>query len=514
MRGILTRRAAVALLTCTTVVGTVLPSLGAGGDDARCQTLADDAARCPTHTEVGAALPSVVTRSVALPDGRTIVLGADANYDRLAVSAYDAAGGSIYHRRSYVGGHVLILSAALSADHRTVVAGGLLSDFGADDRPMTIAVDVRTGSVRWTRIGANRGRNDAVAGVTADARANVAYVATYLEEQPGTYIDDLVVDAVRLDDAHLLWTKRVGRADGRDEYPIGVDFADGRVVVTGAEQKRTQAGPGDYDFAVWVFRPRDGRLLGEVRYDGGNGDDFADASAVTRDGRFVAVTGDSPAAPSSTTTGGATTGIATMLIDPLRLRTVWVTRTDGPTPDSVPWTIGVAGDHVVIGAASGAGKVYSPVPDTYGELQDAHRATAIALDLHTGAQSWRQDVSDPTAPDAQVAQLAVAPDGATVYWAGSTALTQSYGGAFTTVGGAYASGASDSFVVAMNAATGATRWTARWNPDPQGLGQAWLSSVAATSRGVVVAGETATNNAAAGQLDYSTYSGVALSYAG
>jgi hypothetical protein len=93
----------VALLACVAVLGTVVPSLGADGDDARCQTLADAAARCPRHTDVGAALPAVATRSIALPDGRTLVLGADANFDRLAVTAYDATGAPIYHRRAYLG---------------------------------------------------------------------------------------------------------------------------------------------------------------------------------------------------------------------------------------------------------------------------------------------------------------------------------------------------------------------------------------------------------------------------
>ena len=501
-------RRVVTLLACATVIGTVLPSLGAG-DDARCRTLADDPARCPTHAEVGAALPTVATRTVALPDGRSVVLGADANYDRLAVTAYDAAGVPLYHRRSYVGGHVVLWSAALSADHRTIVTGGYLSDGGEDLRPFTAAVDVNTGQVRWTRIGRNRGRADGVAGVDTDAHFDIAYLATFLEETKGTYVDDLVVEAVRIRDGRLLWTKRVGRGDGRDEYPVAITVAGGRVVVTGAEQKRTQSGPGDYDYAIWVFRPRDGRLLGELRYDSGNGDDFADAAAASRDGRLLAVTGDSPGGPD-----GATTGIATMLIDPNRLRTRWITRTDGPEPDAVPWTIGVARDQVVLGAASGVVDAYSPVPDTYGEVRDVHRATAVGLDLKSGAQSWRQDVTEPTDPDAAVTQLAVSPDGATVYWAGSAALTEGYVGAYTPVADAYPSTPTDAFVVAMDASTGAKHWTARWNPDPQGLGATYLSSVAATSRGVVVAGEASTVNPAAGQLDYDSWNGVALSYAG
>lgn len=512
MRSLLTRRVVISVLAVTTVFGTVLPTLGAVGNDgtdARCRTLADDAARCPTHTDVATVLPSVDTRSVSLPDGRTIVLGADANLDRLAVTAYDAAGTPVYHRRSYVGGHVLLFSAGVSADARTVVAGGVLYDWGEDYRPITVAVDARTGNVRWTRIGANRGRADGVAGVAADAKRNVAYVSIFLEEKPGTYVDDLVVEAVRLSDGHLLWTKRVGRADGRDEYPVTLDFAAGRVVVTGSEQKRTQTGPGDYDYAVWVFRPRDGRLLGEVRYDSGNGDDFADAAAVTRNDRLLAVTGGSPAAPE-----GATTGIATLLIDPIGVRAVWTTRSDGPMPDTTPWTIGIARDHVVIGAASGAADAYSIVPQTYGELRDVHRATAIALDLRSGAQSWRQDVTEPSAPDAEVAQLAVAPDGATVYWAGAAGPTQMYAGAYSSYGGAYASGPTDSFVVAMSASDGTKRWTARWNADPQGTGQTYISSVAATAHGVVVAGEAGTNNPASGQVDDSSWTGLALSYAG
>lgn len=492
-------------IAVTTALAVVLPVTTSDATDGRCRTDPVTASRCPTHAQTAVALPAWGLRSAVSPDGRRVVtVGSTVDYDRLAVASYDGFGRPLVSRRSYVGGTPWVLSTAFSPDGRTLIAAGEISDGGEGSQRLVVGVDVTTGALRWRRVSAVRGHNDAAVAVVADPAGRSVYVASELGEQKDGWTDDLLVEKLRASDGRREWAARVGRRDKADQYPVGIAFAHGHVVVVGAAQKLQQGTVGDYDDLVWVFEPGRGRLERQVKYDGGAGDDYPVASADNGDA--VALTGFSSFG------GGAALGIATLVFDAARMRWRWVSRIDDPR-DLQAWTIAVGGGRVVVGAASGLAAAYSPAPYVYGQVQDAHDATAIAYDLHSGAQAWRSDLSVPGAPDAVVAQVAVSPDGRDVYWSGYAGATADWTYAATPVAYAWGSAPSDGVIVRLDGKSGAQQWLARWNSDAQGLGQVELGAVAVTGRAVVVSGAAYGMDPSHTRFDYTDGRGIALAYA-
>jgi hypothetical protein len=501
--------AALALGAAAGVIPTTTPLLSAATPPLPSCGLPSQPTRCPTAAKQSYQLPTNAVVSVATPDGsRVIAIGADANYDQIVVTATDpATGRQTYLRSYYLGGGIEFASAAITPDGRTVLATGTAYDRFAGDHPATVAVDTATGHLIWSRIAPGRERHDGSLGLTIDSHGHWAYVAGWMEETADSYVSDLVLQRLDVRTGRVSWASRIGHTDGADEFPIGVSLAAGRVVVSSSAQSLGQDGPGPYQYVAYVFSTEHGQLRGSVHWSSGLGDDYAEAAAASPDGKTVAITGYGPTGPA-----GQTVGVTTVLVDPQRMRIRWVATTSNNDVDLEAWTLAFTRNSVLVGAQDGTVTAASPLPYVYGYADIGRRATAIALDPHTGAQQWRTDVNDPAGTSSYVTGLAVSPNGKTVYWSGYSTTSEGTLAAATPDGYAGTSTPDDSLVIAMDAHTGGALWSGRWNPQADGLATSYVGSPVATSRGLLVFGWYGVMHPANDDLTYRN-EGIMLRYA-
>jgi WD40 repeat protein len=220
------------------------------------------------------------------------------------------------------------------------------------------------------------------------------------------------------------------------------------------------------DYGTVAYDTANGAQRWASRYSGpGSGTDYATSVAVSPDGATVFVTGHSP--------GGASgTDYATVAYDAATGAQRWASRYNGPAHgDDLAYSLDVSPGGATVfvtGLSKGTpGWDYA----------------TIAYNAATGARRWASRA--PANRDNRTSSLAVSPDGTTVFVTGTS------------------KGASnlDYATIAYNAATGAPRWTRRYNGRANGEDSALSVAVSPGGATVLVTGFS---RGATSGLDYAT----------
>lgn len=415
------------------------------------------------------------------PDGRTLFVtgmsfGAGTHYD-FATLAYDTASGDRRWLARYDGpAHAQDIAYAIetSSDGRFVfVTGESLTTSDPLDRDFaTVAYDAATGQVVWT------------------AREHVSLVdrAWSLAVSPdgdrvfvtGDAAGDIRTVAYRAETGEKLWTSTYEGPTGNGGRPRMVRASASTVFVAGYGQG---TGTGD-DHVVLAYDAETGDERWAARYDRAGGSDWAYGLALSPDGARAFVTGFGY-------TSATHMDVVAAAYDGATGARVWTQTYDGPPGGNIDVGRSIVvspdgGRVVVAGYGFGCSSSYDFVTLTY--------------DAATGTPQWTARYNGVNGNNSDDAQgLAIAPDGATVYVTG-----ESPGGydAFVT------STQYDAITVAYDAATGAERWTARYDgpehfqdagfaiaPSPDGrrvfvAGERWHSSTPGVGDYLVLAYET------------------------
>jgi WD40 repeat protein len=174
-----------------------------------------------------------------------------------------------------------------------------------------------------------------------------------------------------------------------------------------------------------------GTELWSARYLEGNGSDSANSVVASPDGSKVFVTGTSPAVSSPG-------DYATVAYDAATGAGLWVRRYNGP---------GNSSDVANSAAVAPDGSTIFVTGSSLGATSNFDYAT-IAYDAATGATLWAKRYNGPGNSYDSAASVAASPDGSEVFVTGfSFGPTSSY----------------DYATIAYDAATGAVRWTTRYN---------------------------------------------------
>jgi len=218
------------------------------------------------------------------------------------------------------------------------------------------------------------------------------------------------------------------------------------------------------------YVPATGRQLWVRRYAApGTNPDRTAGIAVSPDGQTVFVSGAS-------TVAGSGYAYVTIAYSASTGRQLWLRRYDGPGGYSTPRALVVSPDGTTVFVTGVSGGDYGP------QANDAY--TTIAYDAVTGAQRWISRLTGRAHRNNQARNIAISPDGKTVY----------------VTGRGYAPGSRyDDLTVAYNAGTGAQRWASRYNDPANGNDFANAIAVAPGSKTVAVTGSaTVVYNAATG----------------
>jgi WD40 repeat protein len=375
--------------------------------------------------------------------GQSPGLGSGADY---ATLAYDVLLGTRLWEARHNGdasGFDTARDLAVGPDGLTVYVTGTTREPGGDDIT-TIAYDALTGAVSWTSRFDRGGEQAEAVAVSPDGSMVFA---------TGVSNNDFVVVAYDAEDGSEAWRAFYSGPIGGygSTKAIAVSGDSTRVFVTGFSP---DAGTQE-DYVTLAMDTADGSRVWEARYDGpASGSDIAFSIDLSPDGSRVLVTGLSP---------GIGTGVAdyaTVAYNSADGSTAWVARYDGPA-NAYDVGASVAVDPAsarvfVTGFSTGVGTNFD--------------YATIAYDLADGSELW--EVRYTTNGRDAANDLAISPDGATVYVTGSTGQAPQ-GNDFVTI--AYA------------AADGTERWRAVY--DGPGVGDIG-NAVAASPNGsrVFVAG--------------------------
>ena len=199
-----------------------------------------------------------------------------------------------------------------------------------------------------------------------------------------------------------------------------------------------------------------GARLWVKRYNGpANGDDYADAVAVSPDGQTVFVTGHSQ--------GTASVGFATVAYNAATGAQLWVSRYGNSAATSL--AVSPDGRTVFVTGTSGGGTAY----------------TTVAYDAATGARLWARHY-----PGGGAWSEAISPDGSMVFVTGNSQGTTS----------------NDFATIAYSAATGKQLWVSRYDGPVHGEDVAF--AVAASPDGKMVFVTGASGGGASGASDFAT----------
>ncbi len=294
----------------------------------------------------------------------------------------------------------------------------------------TVAYSAATGARLWA------GRGGASVTVSPDGAKVFVIGGTGSPGQRGPQSTGYATVAYNAATGAQLWAKRYS-SQGKSPGPAGarsvvVSPGGDKVFVTGIS---AGAGSGP-DYATVAYNAATGAQLWVRRYNGpGNGEEMMglccapQAMAVSRDGATVFVTGASK---------GTGTGLdyATVAYNAATGKQLWVSRYNGPANrDDGAGSVAVSPDGArvfVTGGSQGAGADYATV---------AYKAA-------TGKQLWVSRYNGPGNRDDAAGSVAVSPNGATVFVAGTSTGTAT---------------GEDYATIAYNAATGKRLWLQRYN---------------------------------------------------
>jgi outer membrane protein assembly factor BamB len=288
-----------------------------------------------------------------------------------------------------------------------------------------------------------------------------------------TTIPDFATVAYDASTGASLWVSTYdGPAGGKDHAADLERSPDGSTVfVTGF----SDGGPTSLDYATVAYVASTGETLWVSRYGSrANEPDYASAIGVSRDGSTVFVTGDTPGRERSDLED-----FATVAYDASTGMRLWVGRFDGPTEASFdsPHDLEVSPDGSTVYVTGDSG--YSFVSNTVAQY------ATVAYDASTGATKWVRRYDGPAKRPDRANEVALSPDGSTVFVTG-----RSHGGSTTL---------RDYATVAYDASTGATKWVRRYNGPTDGPDMADDVQVSPDGSTVFVTGGSTGSN-----FDYTT----------
>jgi putative pyrroloquinoline-quinone binding quinoprotein len=245
--------------------------------------------------------------------------------------------------------------------------------------------------------------------------------------------DDYATLAYDAATGSVLWSQRYnGPNDGSDQANALAVSPDGALVyVTGLSDSSAT----NDDYATLAYDAHDGRRLWLRRYNGlGNDTDIAQAMVVSPDGSRVYVTGMSD--------GGALGfDFATVAYDTVSGTQLWIRRLNGQTNDSdQAYAIGLSPDGTKLFVTGSSNNSGVPGFSDY---------ATVAYDARTGDRLWVSSYNAGVGSYVNVANsLAVSPDGSAVFVTGYSESDAGY---------------NDYATIAYDAASGDSRWVARFD---------------------------------------------------
>ena len=229
-------------------------------------------------------------RSVAVDrSGNAVVTGyskIENNSDDYYTAKYAAADGALLWERSYNGpgnGNDQACAVALDGSGNAIVTGLSEGVFPIGTTYYTAKYAAADGALIWEK--RSPGEDDTAAALRVDGSGNV--IVTGGSRQVGETHPHYYTVKYAAADGAVLWEKRHGGSDGRDEARAVAVDGTGNVIVTGFSYNAA----GNSDYYTAKYRAADGELLWERHHDGSSGTyDYSIASAVDTRGNVI-VTG-------------------------------------------------------------------------------------------------------------------------------------------------------------------------------------------------------------------------------
>jgi outer membrane protein assembly factor BamB len=326
------------------------------------------------------------------PDGSTVVVtgaseGLDLDY---ATVAYDATTGSSLWAQRYDSARLddLAYAIAIKPDGSTVFVTGTSGRSRSGDDYATVAYDTRSGTRLWVARYTGPGRgDDAAQAVKASPDGSRVFVT-------GSSIDhasDYATVAYDAGTGQQLWAARYGGEFDDYAYALDVSPDGSRVFVTGRN--------GHFDLVTLAYDAQTGQGLWHVHY------------SLPHDGTSAYAIGSSPDGSTVFVTGYSGPNYVTIAYDAATGEERWISYLDGPN--------GRAGGAQALGVSPDGSRVF--VTGNSYQLEgnsDANYVT-VAYDAITGDELWHARFSGPGHHDDAPYDLAVSPDGSTVFAAGS-----------------------------------------------------------------------------------------------
>ena len=282
---------------------------------------------------------------------------------------------------------------ALSADGATVfVTGYSAADFA------TVAYDATTGIRRWVARFDGSG-NDYAQAIAVSPDGGGLFVAGFSTDAVGAF--DYTTVAYDAETGAQRWVARYeGPGDSYDDaHALGVSPDGLTVFVTGG----SIGAFGTFDYATVAYEAATGIERWVARYDGpAGGGDVANALRIGPDGATVLVTGYSSG------TGGSL-DYATVAYEAATGAQRWAARYDGLGEDDDATALGLSPDG---GMAFATG--WSARSAANGDY------ATVAYDVATGAERWVARFNGPTNNDDQAADVAVNAAGSAVFVTGKS----------------------------------------------------------------------------------------------
>jgi PQQ-like domain len=386
------------------------------------------------------------------PDGTTLYVagssdGGGTSLDYVTI-AYDESTGETEWVSRYdrpTGAYDEAIAMAISPDGTRLFVTGFSDPTDASPDFATVAYDARTGAELWTAI--YDGGYDLAIAIATSADGSEVFVTGV--GGTGSYPTTAAYDAAT---GEQLWVDEVPQQG--DGFAVAASPDSERVYVTGT----CVCGHGE-DFLTVAYDASTGTEVWKAIYDGpSHAQDVAVDLAVSPDGRRLFVTGQSADSQGY--------GYATIAYDALSGRAAWLATFHGPG--------GGVGFAKALGVSPDGTMVYvtgnlAPPPHRL------ERYATVAYDADTGAKRWVSMYKGPGTGNDGANALVVSPTGDRVYVTGHATVRRQSEGYGT---------------VAIDAASGATMWSALYTgPDTQS-DEAYAIAVTPDGRRVFVTGRS------------------------